>query len=385
MNSQDEFPIYVDFRGNYKPLIFDLSGVVPFELYLQARRSAAHETDPRDLVIFSAGSVFDLPGAMDKGLIELVDEADGEVVQYHSNADQAQAQQDALAVVTSESFITLTTDTQGKGRQIRTVPLHAELCLRAMVRPGRRYRLRLRGKDIGVHWWTWGGPPESCRQSSELPPTEPQKLISSRPSCAKTFVVVSEMAIPPKLSISLSLAEEVVQAREEGSWVNLEAPVPAIQITITSTSDRPITLKTNGDQHHPLAVDEIPNPRARVTAKRPAVQNFSVIDHETQEELISNAPTFISPVAGGSGRGWPRSQFLTLGPRERITRTVALPGRRLVTNREYHVSLRPTGCWWMDGTLDDLFGDGNAVLKKWPARLTLPMSLASEDIVVFRR
>jgi len=381
MDNQEEFPIWIDLQGNYQPPVFDLSGTVPFELYLNTRRSATHETDPRDLVILSTGSVFDLPAALDKGLVELVDEASKEVVRYQGNADQVQ--QDTRATTTSETFITLPTNVQGKDRPIRTVPLHAALCLRALVRPGHKYRLRLREKDIGVHWWAWGGPPESLRNGTELPSTEPKRLISSRPSCSGAFTVVSEMAITPKLSIGLSLAGEA-HAREEGSGADSEAPWPAIQITITNTNDQPITLKTSGDQPHLLAPGEFPNPRARVTAERPDVQNFSIVDHEAQEELISDAPTFISPVAGGSGRGWPRKQFLTLAPQERVTRTVTLPGRRLAAGREYHASLRQTGCWWAYGTLDDLFGDCNAVLKTWPAGPTLQMLLASEDVVVLR-
>jgi len=240
-----------------------------------------------------------------------------------------------------------------------------------------------------VHWRARGDPPESPRNPTELPPTEPQRLISGRPLCSRKFVVVSEMARPPKLSISLSLAEEA-HAREEGSGsgrssrADFEALSPTIQITITNENDRPITLKTSGGQHHLLVPGEVPNPRARVTAKRPDVQNFSVIDYENQEELIINAPTFISPVAGGSGRGWQQKQFLTLEPQERVTRTVRIPGQRLVSGKEYHVSLRRTGCWWAEGTLEDLFSDGNAILKTWPAGQTLPVSLESKDIVVFR-
>jgi hypothetical protein len=379
MDNQEEFPIWVNLQANYQPSVFDLSGNVPFELYLETRRSAVHDTDPRDLVIVKTGSVFDLPAALDKGLVELIDEASMELVPYHGNVDQAQAQLEGPTAITSESFITLPTDVPGKERAMQTVPLHAALCLRPLVRPGHKYRLRLRGNDIGVQWWAWGNPPDSHGNGTELSSTESMRLISSRQSCAKKFAVVSGMAIPPKLSICLSLAESA-HVGKEGRGADAEAPSPAIQITITNTNGRPITIKSSGDQPHLWSPGEVPNPRSRITAERPDVQNFSVVDHETQEELISDAPTFVSPIAGG--RGWPRRQFLTLEPHQRVTRTVTLPGQRLTAGREYHVSLRRTGCWWADGTLDDLFGHDNAVLKKWPAGPMAPILLASEDVVV---
>ena len=385
MDNQEKFPIWIDLQSNYQLPAFDLSGTVPFKLYLHICRSAAHETDPRHLVILNTGSVFDLPAALDKGLVELIDEASGEVVRHLGTADQVQ--QYTPLTTSSEAFVTLPTDVPGKDRPIRTVPLQAASYLRTLVRPGHKYRLQLRDKDLGVQWWAWGGPPESRGTGTELPCSEPQRLVSSRPSCSRTFAVVSEMAMPPKLSIGLSLAEEAL-VPGEGGRADSEALSPAIQITIavtiTNTNNQSITLKTSGDQPYLLASGEVPNPRARVTAERLDVQNFSAVDHEAQEELISDAPTFISPAAGGSGRCWLRKQFLTLKPQEQITRTITLPGRGLAAGREYHVRLRPTGCWWAYGTLDDLFGDGNAVLKTWPSGPTLQMSLASDDVVVFR-
>lgn len=103
---------------------------------------------------------------------------------------------------------------------------------------------------------------------------------------------------------------------------------------------------------------------------------------------MSDAPTFISPVAGGSGKGWGRREFLTLESSEQVVRTVRLPeqflARVCTRGRQYRVSLRHTGCWWANGTLDDIFGEGNEVLKTWPGGLELPMELESDDSVIFR-
>ncbi|KAI0107465.1 hypothetical protein GGR51DRAFT_515574 [Nemania sp. FL0031] len=379
-----EFTIWVGFKANNHPPIFDLSGAVPFEVYLTVRRNAEDDADSRDLVILKTGSVFDLPEALEKGLVELVDEASGEVVRHpHNNSDQARSQQVAITKTDTDSFITLPPDVQRRDRPIKTVPLNVTPCLRALVKPELKYHLRLRDKYLGVRWWAWGGPPEPWKDDSEAPPSEHKTLISCGPLRSKTFTVVSEVSIPPKLSISLSLAEKTpVSEGKDGD--ESEASSPVIQITTTNTGGQPIILKTIGDQPHLKAPGEITDPRARITADSPNVQNFSIVDQETQEDLISNAPVFTTPLAGGSGRGWPRKQFLELAPNEQIIRMVKLPGHRLTPGREYHVSLRRTGCWWACGTLDELFGEGNAVLKRWPSAPTVPLMLESEDVVVFR-
>jgi hypothetical protein len=194
--------------------------------------------------------------------------------------------------------------------------------------------------------------------------------------------VSSEMATPPELSISLSLATET-STQEEQSAANSKISVPAIQITITNKDDRTITMKTKGHQPYRHARGQYINPYARVTAKNPDIKSFSIVDLETQEEINEETLLFISPLRGGSG-GWSRKGFLTLTPQESVTRTAILRNHRLIAGREYRISLRDVGCWWMEGTLDDMFGESNAVLRSWPLGRTAPMFLKSEDVLTFR-
>lgn len=94
--------------------------------------------------------------------------------------------------------------------------------------------------------------------------------------------------------------------------------------------------------------------------ERPALRNFSIVDQETKEDLISNLPLFTSP-APGRRRTLGRSQFLALAPQEQVVRTAELPDQRLILGRDYHVTLRSTGCWWTYETLD-LFGEGDGMM-----------------------
>ena len=379
MGDQEEFPIFIELNGNFQPSIFDLSGTVAFELYLNTRRSVVHEQDSRDLVIFTSGSVFDLPAALREGLWKLVEVASKKAVPFHSSSVQVEEAQSGF---TSQSFITLPTDVKGKDRHIKSVPLHAASVLREVVRPGRKYRLQLCGKDLGVKWW--GSTLDIGSNCTKLPPTVPHRLVSSRSSCSKTFTVVSAVKLAPKLKVALSLEPDGNDV-EKGATKFREV---VICITITNANDQSITVKTNGDQSHLLKTGEVPNSRPRVTDSCPDIQNFSFKDQVTQEELMSDALTFISPVAGGSGKGWGRREFLTLGSREQVVRTVRLPeqflARVCTRDKEYRIGLRRTGCWWANGVLNDIFGEGNEVLKTWPEGLELPMELESDDSVIFR-
>ncbi|KAI0140351.1 hypothetical protein BJ166DRAFT_489214 [Pestalotiopsis sp. NC0098] len=381
MEAKKEVPIYVDLQGNYHPAVFDLSGKVPFELYMQTRRSVTSESDWRQMIIRRNGSVFDLPAALDKGLLELIDEDTQTAVRRPESEEQGDRDRNDLPAQISESFIKLPTDIRGKDRPIQSVPLEAAAVLRPMVQAGRRYKLRLRGNDLGVQWWAWNSPTVARGDFDISAYPQTSKLVSTRPSWSRSFQVVSEIAMPPNLTIKLALAKEG-HAPDDGDDSGINKPSPAISVTITNTHDRPVTVKTSGDQHHLLPRGEVMNPRSRVTATAPDLKNFSIIDQDTQEELASDAPSFLSPAPGGGKLL--RKQLLTLAPGEQIDRTVRLPGQRMTVGKEYRISLRSTGCWWSIGTVDDLFGDETSTSKAWPTGPVLPMPLESDDVVLFK-
>ncbi|CAJ2504661.1 Uu.00g120550.m01.CDS01 [Anthostomella pinea] len=352
-NTENEFRIWLDLQSSHHPAVFDLSGNTPFELHLQARRISNFENDPRELSLLTAGSLFDLPTALDKGLMELVDENTGNVV------DQDIASLRTRPDHPKGLFLTLPTDSRAQHHPVQSLALNAATHLRAMVEPGHTYRLRVRDNDLGVQWWGWqaGQSSPSDSTQAELPPGEPRKLVSNR--------------CPPELSIGLSLAED------PGS----------VKVVITNPNGQPITVATRGPQMYISDSKAPPDPGNRITdGHHPDVRNLEIVDAETGQDLLANAVLRVYPVAGGSGggRGWSRGNFLTLAPGEQVTCVVGLPVQRLSPGKEYLIRLRPAGCWWTEGTVDDLFGEGNGVIRRWSYGPTLPLMLESDDKVSFR-
>lgn len=109
-------------------------------------------------MFLNTGSVFDLPFALDQGLLELEDSDSHEIIRPRGFGEQAQAQHNDTDIIEPDSFITLPASSTDGHPFTRTVPLHAAPCLRKLVQPGRNYLLRLRGKDLGIQWYNFHPP-----------------------------------------------------------------------------------------------------------------------------------------------------------------------------------------------------------------------------------
>jgi hypothetical protein len=302
-----------------------------------------------------------------KGLYKLIDTTTGKELELPSSSSKSSPD--------LEPFITLPPDSNGHP-VIHKLPLGASSWLQDLVTPNKTYRLELRDLEkLAFEWWHWGSksdilPQNASHQSPvELPPASAGTIISKQNSCGIQFRVVSSIEPPPVVNIQLS-------SLPNGKSVLVTTSNPTSQI---------FTLKVSGHQPYSQrsglgseSSDPPRDPSALVIAPDPALQSLSVIKSGTDDELIPEHPTFM---CGGSG--WARGQFLTLRPGDKVSREMELPFKRMEVGQDYRVRLRTKGCWWISGTIDELFSGvkEGGILKRTPAGPTLPVWLECDDEV----
>ncbi|KAI8632496.1 hypothetical protein F5Y19DRAFT_366001 [Xylariaceae sp. FL1651] len=428
--------------SNFNAGIIDKSGNAPLALYAYVQRLAVAGRESDSLTFLTTGSVFDLGAGFAQGLIELEDQTSGEKVKVRDHEANTSEPKLSDLDLNEQALVTLPPDSRSHRRAVQ-VPFRGAALLRDVVEPGHEYKLRIRGPDLGIKWWGWGvrSPVHSplFTPPSLLPAGEPSPLHQKAPSNDARLRPVPRLALPPRLAIALSLAitpggpTVVVRARNPGPRA----------VTLKTSGEQRYLLPP-----FPMPGHEGPVQRARVLADAApgsaSPSNFVVTETTDLAAADAHAPAdrkadtpdaaragtedAIGPGRGrGDGSGssssgsapelfpehwvctlkapgykpkYPRRQFTSLGPdnTETITRLVRLPERAFrqepgpdlqsatKQKREFRITLRPAGCWWIEGTMDDVFGKGNEVLDHLPtgAWQTLPLMLESEDELVLR-
>ncbi|KAH9908936.1 hypothetical protein F4778DRAFT_714675 [Xylariomycetidae sp. FL2044] len=373
-------PLRIEIHTNFRGGFFDLSGTAPFELFYHVYRASREVPHTQPLTILTNGSVFDLPAALHDGIIELLDITDASKDDDGAGEWQIIPPEGRLAQQTQlmrPGFLTIPPESTDRRKAV-VFPLQAAAeCLRDLVKPERSYRLRIPREDIGVRWWSWGaldsstfGPGEPSMATLRLPRGESSNLHLHLPRpCLRGFRTVSHISAPPIMETRLSLAIT--------PWG------PAAVITVRNPSaSRPITLMKAGHQPFLHEDRDNGNPRLRLGNSLSA-QNLVVVDVDDSEGTELFPATFMCLLTM-SGAGYSRSRFITLGPGDFFTSLCRIPGNRLKAGRSYSIRLRELGCWWCQGTVDELFGGEVNKIQQLPPGPTLPAMLRSDDMVVLR-
>ena len=86
--------------------------------------------------------------------------------------------------------------------------------LASVLEPGKKYTIRLAGKNLGVKWYAYGERTElpSSERKSSRPPTRTAQLVNSKNSAGKaTFTVVSSLPRPPKVLMCMRLCSSDIR------------------------------------------------------------------------------------------------------------------------------------------------------------------------------
>ena len=374
MASQLALNLHLD--STYGPAVLDLEGAVPYDIVLQVRRGASDLTRPMN--ILTDGSLFDIPHAFSKGLLKLIDLDSKEQVDLGSVGT-------SLKPTANPKIITLPPRTSRLPRfeYDLVIPLRLNAHIRPALAPDHQYRVELDTLELGIKWWNYGDDAdlELHASNSSLPPSEPAKLVASKPA-HRDFSVVNSLLKPPSISISMSLSSNIVHRSK--------SPPTTLRAVITNKGDRTITLRSSGDQVFlgpSNGAENTPN-HHRITSTKPppSIDNFSITKVSTNEEFIRKPRHTCSVTVGSGGRS--RRGLTMLEPGVPLTQEFVLLEnagaiiKAMGNDGEFRLRLRPLGVWWFAGTLDDMFGDQKTIMRM-PGPC-LPLILQSDDELQFR-
>lgn len=355
-----ELRIHTKIQHRYQ--VFDASGQLPFSIVFGLCRRSSADIDPRPLLLDVGGSVLDLPYALTHRLLTLHEQdltkqwvevdlsrlnqvvpKEGECLSLSSPVGRTEHWRDAFAIYRS------------------SIDVNGELA--SILRPGKRYMIKLASEDLRVKRWTYSDQ-KTFNENDNRPShdsVEAGKLINSKPSAGHArFTVLKSLSWPPRIEINLHL-------RPPSPTSSLPS-VTTLEISAINTGSSSITMQTRGHQNFlipwgPFQPEEplAPDTRLRIlhsTPHKPPTSSLQIIACETGEIVRGNNPPSTGPLTDSNANRRPKVEdTLTLKPKESVIRNIDISA--LVdglADGEYRIRMRPTGCrWWYKGQEEKAF------------------------------
>lgn len=366
----DEFRIHVQPQSRYN--VFDASGQLPFSVVFGICRLSKSDTDSRSILIDTAGTVFDVPHALAHGLLTLyeenpggaatwtevnvneignVDMGDSECISVPSPINRAKNWKDDLTVYMCR--ITL------------------EGVLASILKVGKKYRIRIAGKDLGVSKWAYS---DQARFPENY--SEPAKLVNSYSHGQATFKVVNNLLFPPKPETRMRLVEGTT-----------------LEVTVENTAAETITVQPRGHQNfivpwgpmqpEPGWLDDSPRIIEPSVQDHPPISSLVVLDAATGEVVRGQEDTSICHLRSSTTDLRPKlDDLITLKPRTSAKNVIQIDQKvQGLPDGKYRIQMSPKGCRWWHGKLEREEGEDGKVPSRLWKRVTLPLMLESQDEV----
>ncbi|KAI1452465.1 hypothetical protein F4805DRAFT_29345 [Annulohypoxylon moriforme] len=384
-----ELCIHTAIHSQYQ--VFDASGQYPFSIVFGLCRRQPNDTDTRPIVLHTAKSFLDIPYAITHGLLTL-NEHHGEGRQ-ETQVDLAGRLKLSEGEVGTYLNVLSPVGRAGHWREAMTIyqyPIQPNSELASLLQPGRKYTIRLAGKDLGVKWWAYSDNdqlPSNKLFTTRAPETA--KLVSSKPSTGKaSFAVLPGLPRPPKVETHMRLC------RSEESVDDADG-VSALMISVLNTGAQPITVQTRGQQHFlipwgPFQPEEVEASQPRIIdAASPAPTSSILVIDATTGDVIREAakPGPCDGLTDSNVDHRPKLETLvTLIPGEPLVRHVDIS--RLingVADGKYRIQMQPRGVWWCVSSCMEIGNEGNGRVSRQLYQTKIPpLMLETGDTVEVR-
>lgn len=365
-----KFPIHVQLHSRYN--VFDASGKLPFSVVFGLCRLQKSDTDPRSILIDTVGSVFDVPYAIAHGLLTLYEERPGEATQWVevdvSSLGEVDASNRGCISVPSRVH---RTKSWRHDITVYQCALDLQGVLTLVLKPGKRYRMRLAGHDLGVKRWAYSDQEIFTDGDGD---GEEARLVNSYSHGHAAFRVIDNLKFPPRLKTRIRLVKNT-----------------CLEITVVNSGSETVTIQSRDHQNFlvpwgPLAPEpDALDDRRRVIdqSKRnyPPVSSVFIVNAATGEMMHRPCDTSVCQLRDSKADLRAKvDELVTLKPGIPFMNVFDIGYKmRGLEDGRYKIRMHPKGCRWWCGELEKEEGEGDRV----PARLwngfTLPIMLASED------
>ncbi|EOA84943.1 uncharacterized protein SETTUDRAFT_179534 [Exserohilum turcica Et28A] len=366
----DEFYIHVQPHSRYS--IFDAAEQLPFSVVFGICRISKSDTDPRSILIDTAGTVFDVPYALARGLLTLYEENPGGATKWTEVevSGMGNVRMGDSKCISVPSPIHRTKNWKDD-LTVYMCRITLEGGLASILKVGKRYRIKVTGKDLGVSKWAYSDQERFPENHDEL-----ARLVNSYSRGHATFKVVNNILFPPRLETRMRLVQGT-----------------SLEVTVENTAAETITVQPRGHQNFVVPWGPM-EPEPGWLDDRPRIIDSSVQDHAPTSSLVvldaatgevvrGQGNTSICHLRSSTAELRPRvNDLITLEPQKPVANVVQIDRKvKGLQDGKYKIRMHPKGCRWWQGRLgNEDSEDGKVPARLWK-RLAIPLMLESQDEV----
>lgn len=372
LNMTNELRIYTQINSRFP--VFDISGHLQFSIVFGLCRRSSADTDLRPLLLETAGSILDVPYALAHGLLTLHEHGSQGII------DVSRLKNVAVKGVECLSLPSPVNRTE-RWRDAITV---YQCCfnvndeLTSLLKPGRKYTIRLASEDLGVKRWAYSDRKQFVDIDEEPRiDSEAAKLINSRSTAGSaTFAVVKCLSWPPKIKTRMRLC--TISPSSDYTT--------ALEVSVINTSSEPVTVQTRGHQliltpwgpfqPEPDADDS----RTRIidaTSHKPPISSLQVFDIMTGKMVRGNQQRSTCTLTDSNvDRRLKMEDLVTLKPGTPLVRKLDIAARvKGLADGRYKIRMQSKGCGWWHGEVEKEIVNGELT----PVHFCTPLMLESQD------
>ncbi len=382
----NELRIHTQVHSRYQ--LFDVSGKLPFSIVFGLCRRSPADTDPRPLLLETAGSVLDVSYGLAHGLLTLheKDAKQGVEVDLSRLSKMAARETECISLPSPVNR----TEPWRDAFTIHQCHVDVNGDLASILKPGKTYIMRLASKDLGVKRWAYS----ARRQFSDhnwkpIHDSEALKFVNSKPTAGKaTFTVVKNLSWPPRIETRIRLRAS--SASSDTKLANAkQSSSTVLEVTVINTGSDSVSVQTRGHQRFlipwgPFQPESKPDARMRIIdamPPKPPMSSLQVVNSATGQVVRGNKQRGTCQLTTSEIDRRPKADgVVILKPGAPVSRKIDIGALvdRLVDG-QYKIRMRSTGCRWWHGEVGKEAAEDGRVPAHLGGIVIPPLMLESQD------